>query len=235
MLRLVLIRHGQTDSNLSGALDTAWPGRPLNATGREQSAALVDKYHQLVGAAPQRLACSFILRARQTAEPLAPAFGIPVQVDADFREVRAGMLEMSTTQQDTRAYLNTAIDWATGDLNRRMPGAETGAQTLVRFDRAIARLCAGLEDDPQATVAVITHGAIMRVWSANRIEGLTLDLLAQFPCQNCSLTVATGSPTDGWKAELWSDRELEDWPVVPGAQPRTSKEAREQLESMLLN
>lgn len=234
-MRLVLIRHGQTDSNLSGALDTAWPGRPLNATGREQATSLVDKYHQLVGAAPQRLACSFILRARQTAEPLAQAFGIPVQVDADFREVRAGMLEMSTTQQDTRAYLNTAIDWATGDLNRRMPGAETGAQTLVRFDRAIARLCAGLEDDPQATVAVIIHGAIMRVWSANRIEGLTLDLLAQFPCQNCSLTVATGSPTHGWKAELWSDRKLEDWPVVPGAQPRTSKEAREQLESMLLN
>ena len=234
-MRLVLIRHGQTDSNLSGALDTAWPGRPLNATGREQAAALVDKYHQLVGAAPQRLASSFILRARQTAEPLAQDLGLPVQVDPDLREVRAGMLEMSTTQQDTREYLNTAIGWVTGDLDRQMSGAETGAQTLARFDRGIARLCAGLEDDPQATVAAVIHGAIMRVWGANRIERLTLDLLAQFPCQNCSLTMATGSPTAGWKAELWSDRHLEDWPVVPGAQPRTSKEAREQLESVLLS
>lgn len=234
-MRLVLIRHGQTDSNLSGALDTAWPGRPLNAAGREQAAALVDKYHQLVGVAPQRLASSFILRARQTAEPLAQEFSLPVQVDPDLREVRAGLLEMSTTQQDTREYLYTAIDWGTGNLDRRMPGAETGAQTLARFDRGIARLCAGLEDDSQATVAVIIHGAIMRVWGANRIEGLTLDLLSQFPCQNCSLTMATGSPTTGWKAELWSDRKLEDWPVVPGAQPRTSKEAREQLEAVLFS
>ncbi|EFU80148.1 phosphoglycerate mutase family protein [Mobiluncus curtisii ATCC 51333] len=234
-LRLVLIRHGETDSNLSGALDTAWPGRPLNATGREQAVALVDKFHKLVGSSPQRLACSFILRTRQTAEPLAQAFNIPVQVDPDLREVRAGALEMSTTLEDTREYLDTAIGWVTGDLERRMPGAESGAETLARFDRGIARLCAGLEDDPEATVAVVIHGAIMRVWGANRIEGLTLDLLAQFPCQNCSLTLATGSPTAGWKAELWSDRHLEDWPVVPGGKPRTSKEAREHLESVLLS
>lgn len=234
-MRLVLIRHGQTDSNLSGALDTAWPGCPLNATGQEQAVALVQKYRDSVGVKPRRIASSFIMRARQTAAPLADSWGLPVMVDPDLREIRAGYLEMSTTSEDTQTYLHTAISWVTGNLELQMPGAETGEKTLERFDRAIARLCDGLEDDPEATVVAVIHGAIMRVWGANRIQGLTLDLLAQFPCQNSSLTMATGSPQTGWKGELWSGRALSDWPVVPGGHARTSKEAREQMESVLLS
>ena len=39
-MKLVLIRHGQTSSNLAGALDTAYPGADLNADGMNQAASL---------------------------------------------------------------------------------------------------------------------------------------------------------------------------------------------------
>jgi len=38
-MKLVLMRHGQTSANLTGALDTAEPGSPLNAEGERQARA----------------------------------------------------------------------------------------------------------------------------------------------------------------------------------------------------
>lgn len=231
-MRLVLIRHGQTNSNLTGALDTAYPGAPLNETGLAQAAALPEKYERLVGVKPERIHASFILRACQTASPLAEHYGITVEPDEDLREILAGDMEMRTEKKYTDRYLDTAIGWATGEaLEVRMPGAQTGTETLERFDRGIARLTEGLPAD--ATVVAVIHGAIMRVWGAQRLRGLTGELICQFPCQNASLTVAHGSVEDGWDLDLWSDQTPESWPVAEGdITPRTSKEARELLEQM---
>ncbi|GAA4879268.1 hypothetical protein GCM10023403_52630 [Pseudonocardia benzenivorans] len=41
-LRLVLVRHGQTDANAGKVLDTALPGSPLNALGHEQARTVAD-------------------------------------------------------------------------------------------------------------------------------------------------------------------------------------------------
>ena len=38
-MKLVLMRHGQTNANISGALDTAEPGAPLNPEGLRQARA----------------------------------------------------------------------------------------------------------------------------------------------------------------------------------------------------
>lgn len=233
-MKLVLIRHGQTDSNLSGALDTAFPGCPLNETGLQQAKEIPEKYRRLVATPPSRIHASFIQRAFQTAKPLAKAYGLEIVEDPDLREILAGDLEMSTTPEDTLTYLQVAIGWATGEhLDRAMPGGQTGKETLKRFDQAIARLTAGLP--AQATVVAFIHGAIMRVWGANRIRGISLDLLAQFPCQNGSLTVAEGDPASGWDLQYWSDHSRDFWPVVPGGLPRTSKEAQEVIEKILLS
>ncbi|NMX03445.1 histidine phosphatase family protein [Mobiluncus mulieris] len=232
-MRLVLIRHGQTNSNLTGALDTAYPGAPLNETGLAQAAALPEKYDCLVGVKPARIHASFIGRAQQTAAPLAKHYGLEVVPDEDLREVLAGDMEMETAKEYTDVYLHTAVAWATGqDMERRMPGAENGTETLARFDRGIARLTEGLADD--ATVVAVIHGAIMRVWGVQRLRGLTYELIAQFPCQNASMTVAEGNPEAGWDLKLWSDQTPESWPVIPGDTTlRTSKETREILESMI--
>jgi len=40
-MRLILIRHGQTVSNVGGLLDTAHPGADLTPLGRQQAGSLV--------------------------------------------------------------------------------------------------------------------------------------------------------------------------------------------------
>ena len=39
-MRLLLVRHGQTPSNVAGLLDTALPGPGLTALGTRQAAAI---------------------------------------------------------------------------------------------------------------------------------------------------------------------------------------------------
>ena len=90
-MRLILVRHGQTSSNISRALDTTEPGPDLTNLGRAQAAALP---RMLDGTPIEAIYASTLVRTQQTAAPLAAAHGLDVQVRAGLREVSAGELEM---------------------------------------------------------------------------------------------------------------------------------------------
>src|SRR5918994_3815273 len=81
--RLILVRHGESTWNaeerLQGQLDP-----PLSERGREQSAALAG---MLDGLPDERVICSDLGRARQTAELLGLR---PVRFDARWREIDVG-------------------------------------------------------------------------------------------------------------------------------------------------
>ena len=103
-MRLLLIRHGQTPSNVLGLLDTAPPGPGLTDLGVEQAAALpatlADQRIDLIAASVQP-------RARLTAAPLAAARGLQVLVRDGLCEVPAGDLEMRGDEDAVRTYLTT--------------------------------------------------------------------------------------------------------------------------------
>jgi probable phosphoglycerate mutase len=42
-LRLLLVRHGQTESNVNVVLDSLPPGPPLTQLGRQQAAELAER------------------------------------------------------------------------------------------------------------------------------------------------------------------------------------------------
>ncbi|MDO5678599.1 MAG: histidine phosphatase family protein, partial [Propionibacteriaceae bacterium] len=103
-MRLILIRHGETQSNVDRALDTAHPGAPLNETGLAQAEALVEALaHEEIDV----LYASTLLRAQQTAAPLANARGLkPIVVDG-IQEIAAGVEEMRTDWTNYVGMLNT--------------------------------------------------------------------------------------------------------------------------------
>ncbi|WP_130840605.1 histidine phosphatase family protein [Corynebacterium neomassiliense] len=81
MTRLLLIRHGQTTSNVIRALDTALPGASLTALGWDQARAAGERIAvETGGTAPgMYLVSSLALRARQTAAGIvagAAAYGV---------------------------------------------------------------------------------------------------------------------------------------------------------------
>ncbi|MHB1490954.1 putative phosphoserine phosphatase 2 [mine drainage metagenome] len=195
-MRLLLIRHGQTSSNVENRLDSAVPGPGLTVLGEEQAAAVP---HQL---APERidvLYASTQTRAQLTAAPLARHRGLPVTIRAGLREIYAGELEGRTDTEAVTAYVRTTLAWAAGDVSLRMPGGEDGVEVLGRFDAVVTEIAAS-----GATVAVlVSHGAMIRTWSAARARNLDAGFVAAHVLTNTGVVVLEGDPADGWHALTW--------------------------------
>lgn len=195
-MRLILVRHGETPSNVAGALDTARPGAPLTALGHRQAAAISDA---LTGLGIDRIVAvhaSPLVRTQLTGTPLATARGLDVVVEEGLEEIEAGDLEMLTDDASVTAYNGTVDAWTTGRLDVAMPGGRDGHAFLSRFDGAVGRLTADHADD--ATVVAVSHGAAIRAFSARygAPEGARL--------RNTGAAILDGSPSAGWAVTRWS-------------------------------
>ncbi|GAA1936463.1 histidine phosphatase family protein [Streptomyces durmitorensis] len=200
-MRLLLIRHGQTPSNVKHLLDTGAPGPGLTTLGQEQAGALPQA---LAGEKIAALYASTLVRTQLTAAPLAAATGLEVQVRDGIRELVAGDLEMRGDDEAAAAYLATAFAWSGGDTERRMPGGENGVEALGRFDAVVAEAAAtGAE-----TVAMVSHGAAIRMWVAARAANVDVAYAASHPLGNTGVVVLAGSPEEGWRTLVWEGSPL---------------------------
>lgn len=197
-MRLLLIRHGQTVANLDYLLDTAFPGTDLTELGERQAAALpealADEDITAVYASP-------LTRTRRTAAPLAAARGLEVLVRDGLREADAGDLEMLPGDSgEGLRYLHTLLAWMNGDTGLRLPGGESGDEALARYDAVVAEAAAS----GAGTVAMVSHGAVIRLWTAVRADNIDEDFAVSHGLENTGVVVLEGSPADGWKALSWA-------------------------------
>ena len=164
-MRLLLIRHGETPGNVLGQLDTAHPGPGLTELGERQAEAL---QRALVNEPISALYASTLLRTQVTARPLGRELGLDVKVLDGIHEIEAGSLEKLTDHESHRRYMGTVFAWAAGDFDRRMPAGPDGHEFFERFDAAIAKVAAEASD--AGAVALVSHGAAIRVWAARRAQ-----------------------------------------------------------------
>ncbi|WP_051866982.1 phosphoglycerate mutase family protein [Corynebacterium atypicum] len=73
--RIILVRHGQTGSNVRRVIDTRPPGAELSPLGRRQAEAAGRELAEVSGARLAGMWCSVALRAQQTAVLAQAAFG----------------------------------------------------------------------------------------------------------------------------------------------------------------
>ncbi|KHL04315.1 histidine phosphatase family protein [Sinomonas humi] len=201
-MRLLLIRHGQTPSNVRGALDTAFPGAGLTALGKAQARAVPDAL------AHERIAgvyASPLVRTQLTAGPLSETLGASVQVQSGLEEISAGGLEMRNDSEAVEAYGECLIAWMRGELDRRMPEGRTGRDFLARYDAAVREIAATHSEGD--TIALFSHGAAIRVYGAvsSRMDG---DAAAELRIMNTGMCVLEGSPESGWALEEWRSQPL---------------------------
>ena len=195
-MRLLLLRHGQTPSNVGGLLDTAVPGPGLTPLGEKQAAAVPDALRDReIGA----IAVSSMIRTSFTAAPLAKDRGIePVKLPG-LREIEAGDLEMADAHEAHLTYLDTLFAWARGDVSRPMPGGPDGHAFLRRYDDAIAQLAAQGAD----SVVAVSHGAAIRAWAAARVAGVDVEHAERTPLANTGTVEVEGDPDGGWRLVAW--------------------------------
>lgn len=191
-MRLLLIRHGQTQANVNHQLDTAHPGYPLNELGLTQAEALVDAIdHEPIDA----LYASTLTRAQQTAAPLAKARGLDPTIIEGVQEISAGREEMSP---DWTNYIDVLSSWSPTNLDVGLDGGETAREFLTRYTTAIGHIeAAGHE-----RAAVVSHGAAIRVWSITQDPSIGMRNATEL--KNTEWIVLNGGVAAGWRIEQWA-------------------------------
>ena len=192
-MRLLLIRHGQTPSNVEGILDAAYPGPGLTELGRAQAEAIPAA---LQGEDIAGIHVSRLLRTHETAAPLAAALGLGPRLTEGLQEISAGDLQGRRDEEAVTLYQQHHHRWTTGDLTGRLPGGETADAFWARFSGAVQHI-AGLYA-PEATVALVSHGAAIRVFAA-----VAAGLADDRPLYNTGMVALTGDPASGWQLEDW--------------------------------
>ncbi|MEQ1736015.1 MAG: histidine phosphatase family protein [Rhodoglobus sp.] len=204
-MRLLLIRHGQTPSNVDGLLDTAAPGPGLTALGLRQAAEIP---RSLTGQALDGIYVSSLVRTHLTAAPLAADRGLEPVLLPGIHEIEAAELEMRHDHDAYRAYLGTAFGWGLGELDRRMPGSsDDGRVFFDRFDSSIE----SIEAD---RAVVVSHGAAIRVWVAGRATNVPPSFAGERELQNTGIVELDGSLQTGFTLLSWQGTPVGGYDLV---------------------
>jgi len=201
-VRLFLIRHGQTPHNVTGAIDTAFPGAGLTPLGQSQARALPDALAEedIAGIYASRL-----IRTQLTAAPLAESRGLDVAVRAGVEEIAAGELELRADRDAVHAYADCLARWMRGDLEHRMPGGTVGHEFYDRYETALRTIAK--EHHPDDTVVVFSHGAAIRVYTALAAR-LHPEVSTELRIMNTGMGMLEGHPETGWELARWSSQPL---------------------------
>jgi len=154
-MRLILVRHGETDTNKAG-LALGQADVELNEHGRWQAQRLASS---LKDGPIDAIYCSPLKRALATAQPIASSHGLEVQVDEGLIEMDIGEMEGLTFQQVGERYPHFLQLWLGGQAAyEAMPGGERLLDVQERAWQAIERIHGRQE---QGTVAAVTHNFVI--------------------------------------------------------------------------
>lgn len=201
-VRLVLVRHGRTPSNVRHALDTRLPGPSLDALGHEQAAEVG---RLLTGWPVRALYSSLATRARETAAPIGAALGLDVQLLAGAHEIFVGELDNRADDEARARFDEVFASWWSGDVDRPMPGGESARDV---WDRFLPDLDTALDGVDSGAVVVVSHGAAIRLVTFALLDsrGTPGTAPATYgrdrPVPNTGRVVLRRGP-DGWALELW--------------------------------
>lgn len=156
-LTLYLVRHGQTDCSRENRMCGAGIDSPLNAAGERMAQALGEAFADLPWTA---MYSSPMLRARQTAAPLAERTGLPITLLDGLKEIAYGSwdgrLESEVEESEPEAWAN----WQRDSGRFAPPGGENAHDLAARAMPAIETIRAAHAD---GRVIAFAHKATIRV------------------------------------------------------------------------
>ena len=149
-MRLILVRHGQTEVNRLGRIQGIGPA-PLNELGLSQAAAVARavQHHK-----PFVLYASPLKRAVQTAQAIAGHTDAPVLLDEGLVELNVGEFEGLTGRQLREQFTDVMRRWDENAADTVMPGGESLSAVRDRAWRTVRTLAVRHGSE---TVISVTH------------------------------------------------------------------------------
>lgn len=205
---LILVRHGETESNVNkrwyGAMDA-----PLTTRGRRQVAAVAEALAELAQRFPPDVFyVSPLPRAQSTAAAIADAIDMQPRVEDELREFDLGDWE-GRTFQDLRESEDLWGRWA-ADPAFAPPNGESPTSFSRRVEAALLAL---VDRHPGETVLVVSHGAFIGN-ALTRWLGDGKDWRRWDP-PNCSITVLERNEAHGPGERAWTPVVVNDVSHLP--------------------
>lgn len=198
--RVIVMRHAQSEANVTEIWTSARLGYPLTERGvaqaRTAAAALRDRGVVAVYGSP-------LVRAQQTAREVADVLGLGLEhrVLEGMEEIHVGVHEGGLDAEVTPVALEVFRRWwVDGDLSHRFHGGESGQEIADRVARALGEVAAAHAGQ---TTVVVSHGGAMAVGITELCAGLDPGFVAEHLLANCA-TVELGHDPGGWRCLSWA-------------------------------
>ncbi len=166
-LKLILVRHGETDHN-TGLRLTGWGDPDLNEKGRAQAQELAENLAAEYKI--EQIYTSPLRRASQTALPLASLTGLTPIVKEDLKELNFGEMEGMTIPEIKEQMPDVFTAWRSNDPLFEWPGGENRQVFHSRVDKATWEIIQA-EIGVREVVAIIGHGAALAGFVTEIVTG----------------------------------------------------------------
>ena len=203
MLRLHIVRHGQTDWNAIRKVQ-GQRNSELNDTGRQQAASvrqlLRDIEFKAVFASP-------LLRTRETAEILCQERSNPIQFVDDLKEMGLGVWETHMWEDIPNTWPDEHAQFKQQPELFSLSGAETVKQVSERGKAAVEHIRSQV---PSGDVLVVSHGVLIKSIILN-FASQPLSVIWDDPhLDNCCRSILQLEPSGGGYWETVADVAIDD-------------------------
>lgn len=180
---LHLVRHGETPWNAEGRIQGQTPDVPLTARGRAQAEAVAEALgDRPIGA----VIASDLVRAIDTAKPLAERLTLPIEIAPPLREKDFGTIE-GLRAIDMDPQLRDVLERQWHDPDLALDGGESHRQLYERVGNYFDGL---LSAPPADEIAVVAHGGSVRM-ALLYLQGHPVEELARTEVDNGSIHTLT--------------------------------------------
>lgn len=191
--RVFLTRHAET------ATPTVFHGAEsdigLSDLGRRQAEAAAGWF---AGLGLTAVVSSGMLRARDTAAPIATACGVPHLVEPDLHERRVGELGGKAFDLSAGPWADTVARWQAGEVHHTTPGAESFAELRDRLLPAWHRVVAA---HAGGRPLVVAHGVVCKALLLSLLDGWDVTGWSRLGrVSNLSVSELVPTPA-GWRSD----------------------------------
>lgn len=153
-MEIIVVRHGQSEANKNGVV--GYPEVPLTEEGKQQALALAER---LKGLDIEAIYTSTMLRALDTAAPLATKIKKKIIADPRLGEVRFGRLEGMPDPKAEKLISSSIRDLFDA---YEYDFSQWGGETSKDVETRVQSFLDDLKKQPYELVLIICHGGIVR-------------------------------------------------------------------------
>lgn len=197
MLRLYLIRHGETEWNIQnkyqGITDI-----PLSSTGEKQAQAIANKMRKIK---IDMIYSSNLSRAYETAKYISSEKKINIKVMPQLREINFGEWEGYTISELEIIYGEHYKRFILEPHKYDFPGE--GSMQAVQ-SRVLKAIDAIIKEQSDGDIAIVSHGGVLKILIMSLLK-IDLSFYKSFWLGNTSLSVMEKKDNGKWVLSLLND------------------------------